>query len=44
MNSTSNTEARIVVVRSSTVSILTAGGMFGGDFRQQSLDPLDRCR
>ena len=42
VNSTSSTDARIVVVRSSTVSILTAGRDDGGHFGQQSLDPLDR--
>ena len=41
VNSTSCTEARIVVVRSSMVSTFMAGGMFGGQPRQQRLDLID---
>ena len=41
VNSTSMTEARIVVVRSSTVSILIAGGMTAVTFGSSVFDPLD---
>ena len=42
VNSTSSTEARMVVVRSRMVSTLMAGGMLGGQPRQLRLDLVDR--